>query len=138
MAFRKGQSGNKAGRPKGIKDKRVEFRGIIQARAKELVEKAVEKALEGDSTALRLCLERICPPLRPRDEPVSLTAFEGSLSDQGRAILTAMAQGAVTPGQAGELLAALSSQARLVEADELEKRIAALEQANQLASRSPK
>jgi hypothetical protein len=138
MAFRKGQSGNKAGRPKGIKDKRVEFRGIIQARAKELVEKAVEKALEGDSTALRLCLERICPPLRPRDEPVSLTAFEGSLSDQGRAILTAMARGEITPSQVGELLAALSSQARLVEADELEKRIAALEQANQLASRSPK
>jgi hypothetical protein len=134
--YRKGKSGNPRGRPKGVPDRRTQFRSLIAERAEDLVRKVVEKALEGDATALRLCLERICPPLRPRDEPVSLAAFEGTLSDQGRAILVAMASGDLTPQQAGELLAALGSQARLVEADELERRIAALEQAHQLASRS--
>lgn len=125
--YKKGKSGNPGGRPPGIRDKRVQFRDLIADRAEDIVLKVIEKALEGDSTAYRLCMERIIPALRPRDEPVSLTAFEGTLSDQGRTILTAMASGDLTPQQAGELLAALGSQARLVEATEIEARIRALE-----------
>lgn len=126
--FKKGQSGNKSGRPKGIKDKRVRLRELFEPHAQELIEKAVTLALGGDTTALRLCLDRCIPPLRARDEAVSMPVPTGTLTQQGAAILAAMANGDVTPQQAGELLAALASQVKLREADELEPRIRAIEE----------
>jgi hypothetical protein len=38
--------------------------------------KAIEKALEGDTTALRLCLERIYPPRKSRPVALKLPAIE--------------------------------------------------------------
>jgi Family of unknown function (DUF5681) len=85
VAFRKGQSGNPAGRPKGIQDKRVNLRKLLEPHAEALVEKAVALALEGDTTALRLCLERLVPAYRaqemPADEDESWTAKEAPLLD---------------------------------------------------------
>ena len=42
---------------------------LLDGEAEALTRKAVEKAKEGDATALRLCLERILPPRR--DRPVA-------------------------------------------------------------------
>ena len=39
--FKKGQSGNRAGRPKGIKDRRVKYRELLEPHAQALVKKAV-------------------------------------------------------------------------------------------------
>lgn len=64
MSFQKGQSGNPEGRPKGTKDKRTELRELLQPHAPALVEKAVELALQGDTTALKMCLDRIIPVMR--------------------------------------------------------------------------
>ena len=36
------------------------------AEAEALTRKAIERALEGDTTALRLCLDRLLPPCRPK------------------------------------------------------------------------
>jgi len=85
-------------------------------------------ALDGDSTALRICIERLCPALRPKDAPVVLAmSAKGPLADQGRAILSEMAQGIITPTEANTLLGALASQAKLIESDELTRRVEALE-----------
>jgi len=64
MSFQKGQSGNPSGRPKGAKDKRTELRELLQPHAPALIEKAVEMALDGDTTALKMCLDRIIPAMR--------------------------------------------------------------------------
>lgn len=64
MGFEKGQSGNPSGRPKGAKDKRTELRELLQPHAPALVEKAVQLALMGDTTALKMCLDRIIPAMR--------------------------------------------------------------------------
>ena len=128
--FRKGQSGNPKGRPKGIADKRTRYRALLAPHAEALTEKAVELALAGDTTALRLCLERLVPAIRPKDEAVIFELPpEASLTEAGRAILQAAAQGTITPQQAQHLLGALASQARIAEVDELTRRIEALEQA---------
>ena len=37
---------------------------LLDGEAEALTRKAVDLALEGDTTALRLCLERIAPPQR--------------------------------------------------------------------------
>ena len=84
-------------------------------------------ALEGDTTALRICVDRLVAPVRSRDAPVSIGKLEGSLADQGRMILSALSDGGITPDEANTLMQAVSAQARIVEVDELERRIAALE-----------
>ena len=49
MPFVKGQSGNPAGRPPGISDRRSVVKELLLPEAPKLVAKAVELALEGDS-----------------------------------------------------------------------------------------
>jgi len=127
MTFKKGKSGNPRGRPKGIKDRRVQHREYLEAHAKDLMKIAVEKALEGDSAALRLCLERITPAIESRDEPVILGELKGSLTEQGSQIMAAMVSGDVSPGEGTSMLQALSSVAKITESDELEQRIRVLE-----------
>jgi hypothetical protein len=69
MTYQKGQSGNPAGRPPGIKDRRVELRELFQPKAKDLVAKAIEMALAGDTACLRLCIERVVPAMKSQDAP---------------------------------------------------------------------
>lgn len=126
-SFKPGKSGNPAGRPKGAKDKRTALRDLLQPHAKDLVKRAVELAKAGDTTALRICLDRLMPPLRAREQTVEIAGLKGSLTEQGEAVLKAMAAGEITPGESATLLQALAAQARVTEVDELEKRVAALE-----------
>jgi polyhydroxyalkanoate synthesis regulator phasin len=131
MKFEKGKSGNPKGRPKGIRDRRVKYREQLEKHADSLIQKIVELGLEGDVTALRLCLERICPTIKTKDEPVNIGALKGSLAEQGQLIIKAMGQGDITPNEATSMLSALASQSRIVEVDDLEKRITALEGKNE-------
>jgi len=65
MTFQPGQSGNPNGRPKGIIDKRTELRNLFESHAKEIIEKLIESAKAGDPIALRLCVERLIPRIKP-------------------------------------------------------------------------
>jgi hypothetical protein len=127
MAFKQGKSGNPNGRPTGSKDKRTELRGLLRPHAKDLVNKAVEKALEGDTTALRLCLDRLIPPYRARNINVVLEDIEGTLTEKGEKIICAMGQGKLSPSDASSMLSALASHARIVEVDGLDERVSNLE-----------
>jgi hypothetical protein len=125
--FQKGQSGNPQGKPKGAKDKRTELRSLLRPHAEDLVAKVVELAKSGDTTALRICIDRLIPPAKARDATVSIDNSEAGLSAQGQAVLTALWGSRITPDEAVTLMQAISTQARLIEVDELERRIAALE-----------
>ena len=128
MAFTKGRSGNPAGKPIGAKDKRTALRGLLQPHADALVKKAVELALAGDTTALRLCLDRCIPAVKAKDEPISLAGLTGTLSEQGGIVLAALAAGEISPDDANAVMSVISAQARIIEVDELEKRLAVLEE----------
>lgn len=130
MAFTKGMSGNPAGKPKGARDKRTALRELLQPHAADLTKKAVELALAGDTTALRICIDRCIPVMKAKDEPVLVPGLAGTLAEQGQAVLSAMAVGTVTPDQASAVMQVISAQARIIEVDELEKRLAALEGRN--------
>jgi hypothetical protein len=107
--FRKGQSGNPSGRPPGARNKTtLAVEALLDGEAEVLTRKAIERAKDGDSVALRLCLERILPPRKDRPVSFALPKIE-SVADAGKAstaILTAVATGDVTPLEAE---AALSS-----------------------------
>jgi hypothetical protein len=46
---------------------------VLDGEGEELTRKAIELAKEGDLTALRLCLERICPPRKSRPITIDLS-----------------------------------------------------------------
>ena len=86
-------------------------------------------ALAGDSTAMRLCLERVVPARR--DRPVSFAMPEiTSASEAARAasaIVAAVASGDLTPSEALDLSRILENFTRVLEASEFEERLQKLE-----------
>ena len=91
---------------------------------------SVDLAKSGDMAALKLCFDRICAPLRPTDRLISIEGLEDciGLAAKGEMILDQVALEKVTPVEASNLMRAISSQARIIEVDELEKRVTELEQ----------
>lgn len=132
--FKRGESGNPGGRPKGSADKRTSLREMLESNADALVHKAIEMAKDGDAVALRLCLERIFPTLRPVDRTIEIDLPAGSFRERGEVVLEAVSHGAITPSEADALMKTLSAQVRLIEVEELESRLAALEKKLGLAS----
>ena len=57
MQFTKGASGNPAGRPKGIKDKRHRFNEAIESMIPDVLESVFQKAVAGDMTAAKMLLD---------------------------------------------------------------------------------
>ena len=83
--------------------------------------------MDGDVQAARLLLDRSVAPLRAVEPTQSLALPDGSLTDQGRAVLSAVSMGDLAPGQGAQLLAAIGALARVAEIDELTERIEKLE-----------
>src|SRR5918993_3314619 len=64
-----------SGRPKGARNRAtLAAEALLDGEADALTRKAVEMALAGDPTALRLCLDRLLPPRK--DRPVSFALAE--------------------------------------------------------------
>lgn len=62
--FVKGQSGNPAGKPKGIESTPDRLRRMIRERIPEVIEVLVQSALAGDAQAARLLRKGLCRRLR--------------------------------------------------------------------------
>lgn len=124
--WKPGQSGNPKGRKPGTGEV-GRIRASIAARVPELLAAMMARALDGDVGAARLLLERAVAPLKAAEQPQALSLPDGTLTDQGRAVLAAVAAGELAPGQGAQLLAAIGALARVAEIDELAARVAALE-----------
>jgi hypothetical protein len=130
--FRKGRSGNPAGRPSGARNKAtLTAELLLDGEAEALTRKAVELALGGEPRALCLCLDRIIPPRRERSVKLGLPPVRG-VADLGgamAAITTAAARGAITPGEAAELARVVEIFVRAVETSDFDRRLRQLEDA---------
>ncbi len=128
--FKEGESGNPAGRPKGSRNRTtIAMQSLLEGEGEKLTRKAVELALAGDTTALRLCMERIMPSRK--DNPISLE-LPMPLDQQDIAqimafILAATLAGEITPSEGQSLSALAENYRKAKETTELEQRIAALE-----------
>ena len=126
--FKPGKSGNPAGRPP-LSDTVCRLRKLILSHGPDVVAKLVELALEGDTGAARVLLDRIMPTLKPVQipKPLPVDYVEGDLSGQASAVFGALFAGRLDVDTAKMLLDGLVVVARLKETDELARRIAALE-----------
>lgn len=104
------------------------MRAHLEPHAEELIAKVVEMAKGGDTTALRLCLERLVPPVKAKDDPVNLPGIGDSLAENARVVMQLLADGHLTPEEASSIMQAMSGQVRIVEATEILQRIKALEE----------
>jgi hypothetical protein len=86
-------------------------------------------AMNGDSVALRLCLERLCPPRKDRPISFELPPISNAshLPKAAIGLLQAVADGEVTPDEAGNVMRLIEGAGKVIELDELADRIAALE-----------
>ena len=86
-------------------------------------------ALEGDTTALRLCIERIAPARK--DAPIEFDLpHMNSAHDAAQAasaILAEVAAGSITPLEGASVMGLVEQYRRTLEASDLERRIEALE-----------
>ena len=123
------QKGN-PGRPKGARNRAtVLAEALLRGEAEGLMRQAVDQALDGDTYALKLCLERLVPLRRERtveiDLPPIWTARDAAPA-AGR--ITAMVgAGQLTPSEGQMLAGIVETQRRALETADLERRIAALE-----------
>ena len=119
-----------SGRPKGSRNKAtIAIESLLQGQAEALTQTAITKALDGDSIALRLCMERIAPA--PKDQPVSfsLPKMKNALdaSEAARSVLAAVSEGQLTPIEATRVMGLIDSYRRTLELTEIEQRLQALE-----------
>jgi len=124
--WKKGQSGNTAGRKPGTGEV-ARLRAAIAGHVPSIIEKLTAAALAGDVGAARLLLERALPPMKAVEEPLHFELAGKGLADQGRAVMSAAANGEIAPAQASTLLTALGTLSRVVEVEELVVRIEQLE-----------
>jgi|SRR5690554_7659015 len=125
--FKKGQSGNPAGRPKGS-GIAGRLREAINQDADEIVKALITEAKAGDVSAAKILLDRICPALKNEAQAVDLPELSaGSLTERATAALDAVAAGELAPDVAAQLIQSVGTLARVVEIDELEQRLTAIE-----------
>ena len=128
MKFKKGNSGNPSGRPRGLTDKRNFYREMLQPHVPEIFAKLSVMAKDGDVAAAKLILERVVPAVRTKDIPFSLPLGGATIADRGQSVIDASIAGDIAPAEAESAMALLQGQTRIVETSELLRRIEELEE----------
>ena len=105
----RGRSGNPPGRRAGSLNKTTE----------------AAAALVGDPTAMRLCIERVLPACRERAVKFALPPIESAadIAAAMKAVTSALADGAITPGEAATIAAVVDTFVRAIETSDFDRRL---------------
>jgi Family of unknown function (DUF5681) len=127
MRFQPGQSGNPAGRPPGSRNKKtLAVQALIDERAEGIVTNLMDRALDGQGTAMRLVSEWLVPTGRNRlvaiELPLVKTPEDAELAMS--VVLDELAAGKLTLGEVSALITAIDRMLRLAD------RIAKMQQAS--------
>ena len=119
-----------SGKPKGARNKTtIAIESLLEGQAEALTQTAISKALDGDSMALRLCMDRIAP--LPKDTTISfpLPRMENAndASKAAGSVLKAVSIGKITPIEGSRVMGLIDSFRRTLELTVIEQRIQALE-----------
>ena len=118
------------GRPKGARNlKTLAIESLLEGQGEALTQTAISKALEGDSIALRLCMDRIRPAPKDRRIKVQLTALSSprDLLKAACEVVNSVQTGELTPLEGEKVMALLERCQKLFVSVDLVERIEALE-----------
>ena len=135
MRGRPFQLGNKygRGRPPGSRNKTTRvYQDKLDSHGENLINRCVYLAHQGHPAALRLCMERLMPARRQRTvqfkvPPVKTLADVDAASES---VVSDVARGRLTPAEGQAISGLLEGRRRVIETQEMEERIRALEQAS--------
>ncbi len=125
--FKPGKSGNPGGRASaGL----TELRQRLAKDGLKVADIVLKQALAGDLAACKMVLDRLSPPLKPIAAPVSIALpDDAGIADTARAFVAAAASGDMPADLAAAMVTAVAGLARIIEIDDLQKRIELLEAA---------
>jgi hypothetical protein len=139
MRGRPFQPGNQygRGRPPGSRNKVVRVcQDTLDSHAENLIKKCLVLAYQGNPTAMRLCMERLMPARRQRTLHFNLPSVK-TITDVAAAsesVVRGVARGQLTPAEGQAFSAILDGRRRMIETEELDQRIRALEDLNKPSS----
>jgi len=130
MPFLPGQSGNPAGRKKGVRTRKAALiESLFESEVEAVGKKTLELALGGDTAALKIVVDRLCPAPRGRRIQFRIPSITGA-HDVVRAlnaVMRAVGNGVLTIDEGAALSAVIETSARAVEFADLADRVQALE-----------
>jgi Family of unknown function (DUF5681) len=129
--FAKGFVANPAGKPKGTRHAATRLaEAMIDGRAEDIIQKAIDMAASGDPTALRVVMDRLCPPRRERTVEITLPSIKSAedLVAAAAAITDATAAGEITPSEAASMSTLVGNVAKAIEAGEIIARLERIEE----------
>jgi ABC-type molybdate transport system substrate-binding protein len=112
--FEKGASGNPNGRPKGSRNKTtMAMMEILDEEAEAITHTVINQAKKGDMMAIKLIMERLCPPRKDSHITFNLRNVTklDDLIPATNQLLQAVSSGELTPQEA-QMIAALIEQQR--------------------------
>jgi hypothetical protein len=103
---------------------------MLQPHAEALMDTAVSMAKLGDTAALKLCLDRLMPPIREERVRVNVPLIDGpdSCTVAQASVLNAVAKGEMLPSEGQALSGLIDAQRRAYETSDHAKRLMALEE----------
>jgi hypothetical protein len=128
--FKPGQSGNPAGRPKGARHRTtVAIEALLDGEGEAITRKAIEAAKAGDIVAIRLVLDRICPPRKTRPIHIELPPINDArgIAEAQQEVLRAACAGELLLDEAQALSGLLEARRQSLETQEMEARLSELE-----------
>jgi hypothetical protein len=125
------EPGNKLGRgrPKGSRNKTKPGQDLLDEYAPHLVRKCIAEAMQGDRSAMRLCMERISPARHGACIRMNLPAIKTAADVEKAAekVTQAIRRGDLTPAEGGIMMNILESRCRVIQSVQWESRIEKLE-----------
>jgi hypothetical protein len=128
--FKPGQSGNPAGKKPGTRNRATRaLEELLEGQGEALTQKAIDMALAGDVTALKLCIDRIFPVRkdRPVSFPLPPITSARDAAEIAAAVAQAVAAGHITPSEAAEIAKVVDVYVRAYQTAELDDRSARVE-----------
>ena len=128
MRYQKGQSGNPAGRPKGIVTTNVRS---IRNKSEDIIEDVIRQAEEGCIASQKMILDRVVPTLRSVDLPVIVSGYpaKGTLLEKAEFFVDAAGKGKIPVNQSAAMVGAIGALCKIKEIEEFEKRLSEIEKA---------
>ena len=128
--FKKGQSGNPAGRAAGSRNRAtLALEAIIEGQGEAVINALVQAALGGDTGAGRCLIDRLVPVRRERAVRFALPPLK-TVEDAPAAmaaITAAVAEGELSPGEAADMSSLVERFTKVNEMTSIEARLQALE-----------
>ena len=118
------------GRPKGSRNRdTAPAKKLLEEYTPHLTRKLIALGLEGNTQALRICMDRIMPPPRDACVPLNLPKIKSSedVASAAEKVTRGMGKGALSPSEGETIMHVLESQSRVIESAGTEKRVQKLE-----------